>query len=183
MPKLLPSHSLVCSSRWRQVIGAVVRRIEADAGQPLRHGFVDVGQQALTVRHAGQHAEVGLGHAVGEIGALGFAPSGGNTPVLQHDARDTAARMHRPAQAVVRRQVVVMNAPVRQIVKRIARPADFVCNREIDRVAEALLGIHGLHCTQLGSAAFTMAGMKPPRSLRSLPPEGASAPFGRPGGR
>jgi K+-sensing histidine kinase KdpD len=33
------------------------------------------------------------------------------------------------------------------------------------------------------AAAHNPASMVPPRSLRSLPPEGASAPFGRPGGR
>jgi hypothetical protein len=91
--------------------GAVVLAVETDAGQACGHRLVLVGQQALAVRQAGQQGEVGLGDAEGDLGLVDVAPGRDLAPVLPHHAGRSAARMHRPAQPVVGRRVVVVHAP------------------------------------------------------------------------
>ena len=121
-------------------------------GSALDDRLVGVGQQPVAVRHAGQQREVGLGDAVGQVGAVRLAPGRHFAAVQPDHAGHPAARMHRPAQAVERRRIVVVHAPARGLGLRVARPADLVGHREFDRLAEALLRIHGraLYATVLG---------------------------------
>ena len=126
---------------------AVVRRVEADAGQARHHRFVHVGQQTVAMRHAGQHREVGLGDAEGQVGTIGLAPGGDLAAVLQHDAGDATARVHRPAQAVERRRIVVVHAPGSRVGGRVARPGHLVCGCEVNRIGPGVGRVHGPHCT------------------------------------
>ena len=114
---------------------AVVLRIEADARQPVAHALARL-EQPARMRDAREQREVGLRDAVGLVGAIGLAPGGDFLAAHADHAGDAAARMHRPAQAVERRRVVVVDAPARGVGRRIARPRDLVRLREGDGFVE-----------------------------------------------
>ena len=60
---MLPSHSLVCSSRWRQVIVRLCGESKPMPGRRAATGSSTSGSRPLAVRDAGQQREVGLGDA------------------------------------------------------------------------------------------------------------------------
>ena len=115
---------------------AVVGRIEADARQPVAHALARF-QQPARMGEAREQREVGLRDAESLVRAIGFTLGGDFLASHTDDAGDAAARMHRPAQPVERRRVVVVDAPMRRVRPRIARPRDLVRAGEGDCVAEA----------------------------------------------
>jgi hypothetical protein len=115
-----------------------MRRVETNARQPRAHGLVDIGQQATAVGDTGEQAEVGLGHAEGEVGTVWLAPGGDLFAMLKRHAADTAAHMHGAAQAVEGRWVGVVHAKRllawRGRGVRIARPIHFMGHGKGDGV-------------------------------------------------
>ncbi len=91
---------------------------------------------------AREQREVSLRDAERLVRAIGFAPGGDFFAVHTDHAGNAAARMHRPAQAVERRRVIVVNAPVRGVSFRIARPRNLVRLRKGDCFAQLLHDIH-----------------------------------------
>ena len=120
---------------------AVVLRIETDAGQPVAHALAGR-EQPARVRNAREQREVGLGDAERLVRAIGFAPGGDFLAAHTDDTGDAAAWMHRPAQAVERRRVIVVDAPARGVGGRIARPRNLVRLRKADGLVELLHDAH-----------------------------------------
>ena len=118
---------------------AVVLRIEADARQPFAHALARV-EQPARMGDAREQREVGLRDAEGLVGAIGLAPRRDFLAAHSDHAGDAAARMHRPAQAVERRRVIVVDAPMRRVGCRIPRPGDLVRLREGDGLLEPVHG-------------------------------------------
>src|SRR5262245_17757728 len=83
----------------------VVRRIEADAGPPIADALARF-EQSARVRNAREQREIGLRDTEGLVRAIRFAPGCDFLAAHTDDARNAAARMHGPAQAVERRRIV-----------------------------------------------------------------------------
>ena len=87
---------------------------------------------------AREQREISLRDAESLVRAIGFAPGGDFLAAHTDDAGDAAARMHRPAQTVERRRVIVVDAPTREVSCRIARPGNLVRLRKGDCFAQLL---------------------------------------------
>ena len=97
-PKQLPSHSLVCVSRWVQVTARLCSLSKPMPGRRATTGSSSSGSRPCALGHAGEQREVGLGDAEGQVGATGFAPR--TRPPRRADARrPTAGRAHAPGRA------------------------------------------------------------------------------------
>ena len=125
---------------------AVVSRIETDARYLVAHVRARV-EQSARVRDAGEQCEVRLRDAERLVGPLGFTPRGDLFTAHPDDAGNDAARMHRAAQSVERRRVIVVDAPTRKVSARVARPRNLVRLRKGDCLVEPLHDIHDSHVT------------------------------------
>lgn len=147
---------------------AIVRRIEADARQPLAHALARF-EQPARMRDAREQREVSLRDAERLVRAIGFAPGGDFLTVHKDNAGDATARMHRPAQAVERRRVIVVDAPMRKVSGRIARPRNLVRLRKGDCFVELAHDTHGSQRPSVASsnaAAITLGSCRPNRGSR-----------------
>ena len=109
----------------------VLAFVKANARHALAHGLVHVGQQATVMGHAGQNGQVQLGHAEGQVGALGLAPGRHRLAVHHHHARHRATVVNGAQQAVPGRRVVQVHA---KVALDAAVPGGFVFIGEFNRL-------------------------------------------------
>ena len=90
------------------------------------------------MRDAREQREVRLRDAESLVRTIGFAPGSDFLTMHTNDAGDATARMHRAAQSVERWRVIVVDAPMRKLSCRIARPRNLVRLRKGNRFVELL---------------------------------------------
>jgi hypothetical protein len=90
------------------------------------------------MRDTGEQSEVSLRDAESLVRTIGFTPGGDFLTAHTDNAGDAAAWMHWAAQSIERRRVIVVDAPMRKLSCRIARPRNLVRLREGDCFVELL---------------------------------------------
>ena len=143
-------HSLVCVSRWAQVIGAVVLAVEADAGQARDDGLVLVGQQPVACAMPASSARYVL--ATLKVRSARAARPTTRLAGRAATRRPTAARAHAPDRAAGctaadRRGARPRGSGRARAARGIARPGDLVGLREGDGVGEGGW-VHGIRITK-----------------------------------
>ena len=134
LPNSVPSHSEVCCSRCRQVMAPLCGPSNPPSSTVRANRLVEIRDQPVGHRDAGQQAEIALGDREGEIDLPRVAPARDLRTAAQDQPVRAAARTDRTEDLVVRRRLEEAGLEMRP---QVARPWRLVRQGVADRVVQA----------------------------------------------